>query len=83
MSPRRFGFRYIEGIRTPTSPALFLGKACHSALEANYRHRQLGITLEAEQVVQKMLDGWARLIDDEEATFDSVADEQATAEASL
>jgi len=75
--PLSFRIRYIEGIRTPTSPSLFLGKVVHFGLEASYRHRQLGITLEAEQVVQKMLDGWARLIDEEKATFDSVADEQA------
>ena len=33
--PRRWAFRYLEGIRTPPSPALFVGKACHSALESS------------------------------------------------
>ena len=33
--------------------------------------------LDAEQVVQKMLDGWATLIDEDAVAFDSVADEQA------
>ncbi|MGO9110053.1 MAG: RecB family exonuclease [Thermoguttaceae bacterium] len=75
--PLAFRLRYIDGICTPTSPSLFLGKVVHFGLEASYRHRQLGVTLEAEQVVQKMLDGWARLIDEGAVTFDSVADEQA------
>ena len=54
--PAKLGLQIFEGIRTPTSPALFLGKACHSALEVFYRHRQLGITLDAEQVTSKLLD---------------------------
>ena len=32
--PLSFRLRYIEGIRTPTSPSLFLGKACHSGLRS-------------------------------------------------
>jgi CRISPR/Cas system-associated exonuclease Cas4 (RecB family) len=75
--PLAWKFRYLDGIRTPTSPSLFLGKVVHLGLEGAYRHKQLGVTLEAGQVVQKMLDGWARLIDEEGAMFDSVADEQA------
>ena len=52
-------------------------RSCISGLEAAYRHRQLGVMLDAEQVVGKMLDGWAKLIDEESITFDSAADEQA------
>jgi len=75
--PLAFRLRYIEGIRSPPSPSMFLGKVVHFAMEANYRHLQLGIRLDAEQVVQKLLDGWAKLIDEDTVTFDSVADEQA------
>ena len=75
--PLAFRLRYIDGIRTPTSPALFLGKFVHFGLEAVYRHRQLGVNLDAEQVAGKMLEGWAKLIDEESITFDSAADEQA------
>lgn len=56
---------------------MFLGKVVHFGLEGLYRHLQLGVTLEPEQVVRKMLDGWARLIDEERVTFDCVGDEQA------
>ena len=75
--PLAFRLRYIDGIHTPTSPPLFLGKVVHFGLEGAYRHRQLGVTLEAEQVVLKMLDGWAGLLDEADMTFDSVAEEQA------
>ena len=75
--PRKWAFRYIDGIRTPPSPALFVGKACHSALEVYYRHRQLGITLEAGDVTGKLLESWAGLVDQEEVTFTDVAEEQA------
>jgi CRISPR/Cas system-associated exonuclease Cas4 (RecB family) len=44
--PVAFKLRYIEGIRSPTTPSLFLGKAVHAGLECFYRHRQVGMTLE-------------------------------------
>ena len=75
--PRKWAFRYIDGIRTPTSPALFVGKACHSALEGYYRHRQLGKTLETGDVTGKLLESWAGLVDQEEVMFTDVAEEQA------
>jgi len=40
--PLAYKFRYVDGIKSPTTPSLFLGKRCHSALEIWYRHRQLG-----------------------------------------
>ena len=43
----------------------------------DYRHRQLGVTLGAEEVMAKMLDGWAGLIDEGSVDFNTVADEQA------
>ncbi len=75
--PLAFRLRYIDGIRTPTSPSLFLGKAVHFGLEVAYRHRQLGVQLGAEQVTGKMLEGFARLCDEEEMVFDTTADEEA------
>ncbi len=75
--PRKWFYRYVEGIRTPTTPALFTGKGCHSALELYYRHRQLDVTLETADVTSKFLESWAGLIDQEEVTFTDVAQEQA------
>ena len=41
--PLAFRFRYVDGIVTPTNVNLFLGKVVHAALEAYYRHRQIGL----------------------------------------
>ena len=69
--PLKWKLRYIEGIRTPTTPSLFTGKAVHAGLECYYRHRQLGVTLEADDVARRMLESWAALVDEEEMDFDS------------
>jgi putative RecB family exonuclease len=75
--PRAFAFRYLDGIKTPTSPSLFLGSAVHAGLEVAYRHRQLGINLEAGDVAKRLLESWAGLVDEKGMTFHSPADEQA------
>jgi hypothetical protein len=33
--PRAFAFRYLQGIKTPTTPGLFLGTAVHWALRVH------------------------------------------------
>ncbi len=38
--PLALRLRYVDRIRLPPSPALFLGKQVHDALELFYRHRQ-------------------------------------------
>ena len=75
--PLALRFRYYDGIRTPTTPSLFIGKAVHAGLEGYYRHRHLGITLDADDVAQRMLGSWAQLVDEEKMTFDSTDAEQA------
>ena len=74
--PLKWRFRYLDGIRTPTTPALFVGKACHAGLECYYRHRQLGVTLEADDVARRMVGSWAALVDEEKMDFDSADHEQ-------
>jgi putative RecB family exonuclease len=76
--PLAWKLRYIEGIRTPTSPSLFLGKVVHTGLEGYYRHLQLGTRLPASEVVIKMLEQWAPLIDQEDMRFDSSDHDWAT-----
>ncbi len=75
--PLKWKLRYLEGIRTPTTPALFVGKAVHAGLECYYRHRQLGVTLEADDVARRMVESWATLVDEEKMDFDSKDDELA------
>ena len=74
--PLAFKYAYIDGIRQPTTPSLFLGRIVHSALEAFYRNRQLGITLTAEDITKRMIQNWGMAVDDDNMQFDSVAEEQ-------
>ena len=75
--PLAWKLRYIEGIKTPTTPSLFVGTVVHAALEVSYRHRQLGVCLEAGDVARRLTEMWANLIDAEQMRFDSPAEEQA------
>jgi putative RecB family exonuclease len=74
--PLKWKFRYLDGIKTPTTPSLFVGKVVHAGLEVFNRHRHLGITLEAEEVTQRMLGSWAQLVDEEKMSFESTDAEQ-------
>jgi len=72
----KFKFKYIDGIVTPTTPSLFVGKCCHRALETFYRHRMLGVTLEAGDVVRRLEASWDQTVEDQGMKFASAADEQ-------
>jgi hypothetical protein len=75
--PLAFKLQYVDGHRPPTTPSLFLGKVVHAGLQVLYRHRHLGITLDAADVCRRTLESWARLVDEENTRFDSPAEEQA------
>ena len=49
----------------------------HAGLEAFYRHRHLGVTLEPADVCRRMLEAWGPTIDAENMTFESAEAEQA------
>ena len=67
--PLAFELRYCKGERTPTSPAAFVGKMVHSALEAFYRHRQLGLTLDACDLTIRLGQNWAAAAAEEGVKF--------------
>jgi len=67
--PHAFKLRYIDGIRTPTTPSLFLGRTVHHGLEVFYRHRQLGIATSAGDAVGRMLESWDEVAAEEEVQF--------------
>jgi len=71
------GYRYLEGIKTPPTPGLFLGTAVHWALEVVYRQRKLGIALEAGDVARRLKESWGSMIEDRGMEFHSAAEEQA------
>jgi len=81
--PLKFKFKYIDGIQSPTSSAAFVGKAVHMGLELFYRHRQLGVTLATQAVLQRMSVHWDKLVFDERMSFATSAVEQTSQKQSL
>jgi hypothetical protein len=75
--PLAFRLKYVDGIRTPTTPSLFVGKMCHAALECHYRHRQLGLRLEPVELIRRLGEFWYQASVDEDVSFQSVAEEDA------
>ena len=75
--PLAFKLRYVDRVQTPTSASLFLGKIVHAGLEILYRHRQLGVLLSLEDVVQRMHAGWDESVEQEAMLFESAIQEDA------
>lgn len=73
--PLAFKLRYIDGLRAPSSPSLFVGKVVHASLECFYRHRQLGVALDTADLARRLIEGWASAIEDEEMEFSNAAEE--------
>lgn len=81
--PLAFRLRYIDGIKTPTSRSLFVGKMVHSALECFYRHRQLGIMLDAADLARRVVESWGQAVEDEGMQFETSDDEHACRKQSI
>ena len=73
--PLAFKLRYVDGQRTPPSPAAFVGKMVHLGLEHFYRHRQLGLPLTSADVSGHVSGAWGQAAADEEVVFASAAAE--------
>ena len=75
--PLAFRLRYYDGIRTPPSPALFLGQRVHHGLEVWYRHQQLGIPINRDAVFEQMRSSWGQAVAEEGIEFAGTSEEQA------
>jgi len=73
--PLKFRCRYVDGIKTPTTPALFLGQRCHFGLEIYYRHQMLGVTLATDDVVMRMNETWEEATVEQGMTFENQSKE--------
>lgn len=73
--PRAFKLRYIDGIRSPPSTNLFVGKVAHSGLERFYRHKQMGVTLTEAEVVQHLEMRWEAMATEDHVVFTDTRDE--------
>ncbi|MCE9553846.1 MAG: PD-(D/E)XK nuclease family protein [Planctomycetes bacterium] len=75
--PLAFRLRYVNGIRSPTSPPQFVGKVVHAGLEAHYRHRMLGLALDRDCLTNRVVRCWEQAVSDENMAFASVSQETA------
>ena len=69
--PLAYKLRYIDGIRTPATPNMLLGKAVHAGLEFYYRHRQRGVTLFPRIVTDYIGEAWELFAAEEGTPFES------------
>jgi putative RecB family exonuclease len=74
--PLAFRLKYIDGIRFPTPPAVFLGKQVHAAIEWYYRNRQLGRLPEPQAACDVLAHGWPAAVVEEGVTFKCPGEEQ-------
>ena len=81
--PLAFRLRYVDGVKTPATPSMFVGKTVHSALECFYRHRQLDIRLQPAEVIQRLVAAWGEAAVAEAVAFESAADEEASREQAI
>ena len=72
----KFKLTYIDGLRTPATPSLFVGKMTHAGLERLYRHRHLGIALSTDDLAEWLMESWDQSANQEGAVFPSAAEEQ-------
>jgi len=69
--PLAFRRRYIDGIETPTTPSLSVGKIVHDVLDGIYRCCMVGAITTADDVSQFVADAWNRAMQSEPCTFES------------
>jgi hypothetical protein len=73
--PLGWKLKYIDGIPSPTTPSLFLGKRVHAGLEYWYRHRLLQLPIHPSDVLSQMDQVWGTAVADEGIVFQHGADE--------
>ncbi len=73
--PLKFKLHYIDRLKEPTSPSLFLGKRVHDGLAFFYRHLQNGDHLSADDVSRHIVASWDEAVAADEMEFASCDDE--------
>jgi ATP-dependent helicase/DNAse subunit B len=74
--PRAFYLRYVEGITTPPSSALFIGKVVHTILAHVYTLQSVGQVCDEENISQLVNDAWGLNTEMEACEFKDTADEE-------
>jgi len=73
--PLAFRLRYIDGIESPTSPSLFVGKVTHDVLDGIYRCAMVQAYATEHDVPRLVDDAWSRVKELEPCAFDDDAHE--------
>ena len=73
--PLAFKLRYIDGVVTPPSPAMFVGRMVHGGLEYLYRRRQLECSIGVAELTRHVIELWDPAAAAERVRFDSREDE--------
>jgi len=68
--PLAFRRKYIDGIETPPTPSLFVGKVTHDVLDGIYRCAMLGTYATANDIPILVDDAWKRAMLAEPCQFD-------------
>jgi putative RecB family exonuclease len=74
--PLAFRKRYIDGIVSPTSPSLFIGKVVHSVLAHLYGLRHVGYICNETELPQYIADLWNYTMEAEPCFFVDDAEEE-------
>ena len=74
--PLAFKLKYIDGVRMPATPNMFVGKQTHQALETWYRHRQIGMPITVADVEACMEASWGEQVAAEGVTFADASEER-------
>ena len=73
--PLAFQLRYLDGVKMPPTPNLFLGQRVHHGLEMWYRRRQLQIDVTPQEVIEQIGASWQAAVAAEGVQFTSVEQE--------
>jgi len=74
--PLVFKLKYVDGIEPPVTPGLFTGRLVHYALERWYRHRQLKLPLDPDELIDWLLAYWPTAATAEKVAFTSSDEER-------
>ncbi len=66
--------KYLDGITTPTTPSLLVGKVVHAGLEVWYRHRQRGIPITSDAVLAQVSKIWQSTVTAEHVQFENATE---------
>lgn len=72
--PLAFKLRYVDAVKSPPSPALYLGKLVHAGLERYYRLRQVSVELPEEEFCGELPSLWQQTEPEDRAAVANVAD---------